>query len=172
MNKLIRTASLATTAVALAVSTGPAAAAPVSASTDATAHARILRPLTLKSTQNFDLGDIVLSGAAPFSATVSLSSAGVLTCPATVTCSGTTSVAKYQATGTIGQSISVSAPNVTLNGSNGGSLTLTTTGFYATSVPLGATGTVTFPIGGSITVTDTTTDGVYTGNFAVTADYQ
>jgi hypothetical protein len=37
---------------------------------------------------------------------------------------------------------------------------------------LDSTGNVTFDIGGSISVSDTTTDGVYTGTFDLTADYQ
>lgn len=44
-----------------------------------------------------------------------------------------------------------------------------------TTVNLGASGNstgATFNIGGSISVTDTTADGVYEGTFAVTADYQ
>jgi hypothetical protein len=42
-------------------------------------------------------------------------------------------------------------------------------------VNLGASGSttgVTFAIGGSITLASTTPDGVYTGTFQVTADYQ
>jgi hypothetical protein len=39
-------------------------------------------------------------------------------------------------------------------------------------VVLNSSGTVTFDLGGSIQVSDTTADGVYTGTFDVTADYQ
>ena len=44
-----------------------------------------------------------------------------------------------------------------------------------TSINLGANGSttgMTFNIGGSVDVTDTTADGVYVGEFAVSADYQ
>jgi hypothetical protein len=37
---------------------------------------------------------------------------------------------------------------------------------------LDSAGTVTFDVGGSIQVSDTTADGVYQGTFDVTADYQ
>ena len=37
---------------------------------------------------------------------------------------------------------------------------------------LDATGNAAFNVGGSIQVSDTTADGVYTGSFDVTADYQ
>lgn len=174
MTKFLRIAAVAATVAALAIST-EAAAAPVSATTDATATARILRPLTLASTQNLDLGTIVLSGAAPYSATVAIDRAGVFNCDGgsgNVTCSGTHQQAIYNVRGTNNQNVTIAAGNVTLNGSNGGSLTLTPD--FANSVLLtnsGAPG-VNFGVGGSITVADTTTDGVYTGTFAVTADYQ
>jgi hypothetical protein len=179
MTKLLRITSLAATVAALALTAEPAFA--VNASSNANARARVLRPLQLSSTQDFDLGDIVLSGAAPFSTVVSLAEDGTLTCDTTkVTCSGTTSVAKYQVIGTNNQTVTVSAPDVTLSNANGGpDLILRTsdgsgTAYYPTSVPLGASGNagVEFSIGGEITLTDTTPDGLYTGQFAVTADYQ
>jgi hypothetical protein len=181
MSKLLRMTSLVATVAALALTAAPAAAAPVSATADATARVRILSPLSLTSTQNFDLGDIVLSGTGPFSTTVSLSQAGSRTCDATVvTCSGTPSVALYTVYGTDNQSVTISAPNVTLTNANGGpNLTLRTSNssgvaYYPTTVAFGTDGTegVEFAIGGEITVADTTPDGLYTGTFAVTADYQ
>lgn len=176
MSNLIRMTSLVATVAGLALSASQAAAAPVAATADASARARILTPLTLNSTQNFDLGDIVLSGAAPFTATVKLSQAGVRTCPVTVTCSGTPTVAKYEVTGTKNVSVNIVAQDVTLTGSNGGSLTLkmadsSAVKYYPVSVPLGATGVAAFSLGGEITIADTTTDGVYTGTFNVTAEY-
>jgi hypothetical protein len=171
--------SLAATVAALALTAEPAFAVGPTGNVNASARARILRPLQLQKTQDFNLGDIVLSGAAPFSATVSLSQAGALTCPATVTCSGTTAVAKYKVIGTNNQNVTVNANDVTLTGSNGGSLMLkmkdsSNNPYYPTVVALGSSGNsgVEFSLGGEITVADTTTDGVYTGTFDVTADYQ
>jgi len=170
MNKFFRLTALAATA-ALAFTATEAAAAPVSATTDATAHARILRPLTLTSTQNLDLGDIVLSGAAPFTTTVSIDKAGVFSCGASVTCSGTHQVAIYNVSGTKSQPVTIAAGNVTLSN---GSSTLTLTPSFNASLTLSNSGAPgdNFNVGGSITVKDTTPDGVYTGTFAVTADYQ
>ena len=174
MSKFLRLTALAATA-AVAFTATEAAAAPVSATTNATATARILRPLQLTSTQNLDLGTIVLSGAAPFSATVGISKAGVFNCDGgsgNVTCSGTPTVAIYNVSGTKSQPVTIAAGAVTLNGSNGGTLTLTPD--FTSTVNLtnsGVPGTD-FNVGGSITVADTTVDGVYTGTFAVTADYQ
>jgi hypothetical protein len=175
MNKLYRLASLGATLAAAALSASPAMA--VTSGTDSSAKVRILKPLTLVSGANLDLGDILLSGTGTYTATVKLSSGNVRTCAANVTCSGTTSVARYDLTGTKSAIVSISAPNVTLTGP-GPSLTLKTTDasnvpYYATSVTLDSTtGAASVSIGGEISVSNTTTDGTYTGTFAVTAAYQ
>ena len=172
MSKVLRVMTLAATAAALVLAATPAMA--VGPNQNATGTARIFRPLQLQFVQNLDLGKIILSGTPPFTATVQLSSANVLTCPAAVTCSGATTVAQYRVIGTNNQNVTVSAPNVTLSDGSGNNLTLTTAGFYSPTVALGASGNagVVFSIGGSITVANTTPDGVYTGTFNVTADYQ
>jgi hypothetical protein len=179
MSKFLRMTSLGATVAALALTATQAAAAPVPATTDATARARILSPLSLTSVQDFDLGDIVLSGAAPFSTVVSLSEAGTRTCNAVlVTCSGTPTVAQYTVYGTNNQFVTISAPNVTLSNNNGGpDLVLRTsngpgTEYYPTTVATVGPGGATFSIGGEITVADTTPSGLYTGEFEVTAEYQ
>jgi hypothetical protein len=171
MNKFLRLTALAATA-ALAFTATEAAAAPVNATTNATAHARILRPLTLTSTQNLDLGDIVLSGAAPFSTTVSITKAGVFSCGAAVTCSGTHQVAIYNVSGTKSQPVVIAAGNVTLTDAAGDTLTLTPDFNATLNLTNSGSPGDNFNVGGSITVADTTPDGVYTGTFAVTADYQ
>jgi hypothetical protein len=174
MTKFLRLTAMAATA-ALAFTATQAVAAPVSATTNATATARILRPLTLTSTQNLDLGTIILSGAGAFTANVGIDRNGLFDCDGgsgNVTCSGTPQNAVYNVRGTNNQVVTIAAGNVTMTGSNGGSLTLTPD--FAPTVTLtnsGAPGED-FGVGGSISVSDTTVDGVYTGTFAVTADYQ
>jgi hypothetical protein len=173
MNNYLRMTALAATVAALAVAT-PAAA--VTATSDASARARVIRPLQLTSTQNLDLGTIVLTGAGTFSASVSIDRDGVFDCDGgsstNVTCSGTVKEAVYNVRGTNNQVLTIASGPVTLNGSNGGSLTLTPD--HDATVTLTSSGTPgdDFGVGGSITVTDATVDGVYTGTFAVTADYQ
>jgi type IV secretory pathway protease TraF len=175
MSKFLRTTAVAATIAALALTATQAAAAPVNATVDAKAHARILKPLTLTSTQDLDLGTIVLTGASPFTATVSIDQAGVFNCDGgsstNVACSATHQDAIYHITGTNGQQVTIAAGNVTMNGSNGGTLTLTP--LFNSSLTLTNSGGagMDFDVGGSISVKDTTTDGVYTGTFAVTADY-
>jgi len=175
MIKALRLTSLVATVAALAVTATEAAAAPVTATSNATARARVVRPLTLTSTQNLDLGIIVLSGAGAYSATVGVDRAGTFNCDSNsgnVTCSGSPQRAMYNVQGTNGQMVTIASGPVTLNGSNGGSLTLTPD--HAPTVTLTNSGSpgFTFGVGGSITVANTTTDGLYTGTFALTADYQ
>jgi hypothetical protein len=161
-------------ASALALTSAPALA--VSPTTQATATARIVQPLTLDSVRNLDLGTIVLSGAAPYTQTVSISQAGVFSCGGTnLTCSGTTQTAQYTATGTQGQTLTVNGSgtiNLVNQTQTSPDLVLTVAYPTAGSVVLDSAGTVTFDVGGSIDVSDTTADGVYTGTFDVTADYQ
>jgi hypothetical protein len=170
MKKLLIVAGAAS---ALALTSAPAFA--VSPTTQATATARIVQPLTLDSVRNLDLGTIVLSGTAPYTDTVAITQAGVFSCGANVTCSGTTQTAQYTATGTQGQTLTVAGSGtIPLVNQTQVSPNLTLTVAYPTagSVVLDSAGTVTFDIGGSIQVSDTTADGVYQGTFDVTADYQ
>ena len=147
----------------------------MSASSDATAKVRILRPLQLTSSQNLDLGTIVLAGASAFTATVSIDRSSSFDCDGNsgnVVCSGTPQVAVYNVSGTNNQDVTIASGTVTLDNGLGDTLDLTPD--HDTTVTLtnsGAPGTD-FNVGGSITVTDATPDGIYTGTFAVTADYQ
>lgn len=157
---------------ALALTSAPASAAPVPATTNATATARIYTPLTLTSVRDLDLGTIVL-GAGAYTDTVGINRAGTFTCGANVTCSGTTQTAQYTATGTMNQTLTVIVPP-TLNLVNQTQVSsdLVLTVDAPATVVLDGAGTVTFDIGGSIDVSDTTLDGVYQGTFDVQADYQ
>lgn len=157
----------------LALTSAPAEAA--SPSTQATATARVYRPLTISFVQNLDFGTIVLSGAGVWGGeVVSMSQAGAVTCGGgtNLTCSGTPAPAKYHLVGTNNAVVTVSSPGFNLSN---GAATLAFTPNAPATVNLGAAGATTgvdFAIGGSITLASTTADGVYTGTFAVTADYQ
>ena len=173
MSKLLRMTSLVATVAALAVAATPAAAAPVNATTDAGARVEILRGLTLTSTQDLDLGTVVLSGAGAWSATVSIDRSGAFDCDSgsgNVTCSGAPQEASYDVTGSAGYAVDIDSGAVTLT--HGGGDTLSLTPDHDDFVTLDAAGAYTFGVGGSVTVSDATPDGVYTGTFAVTADYQ
>lgn len=171
MTKFLRMASLATVA-AVALTATPALA--VGPNQNATATARIVKPLTLTWVRDLDLGTIVLSGVAPWTgATISLPmGATAVTCTNTnVTCSGAVQTAQYKVTGTNNQTVQVSAPNFNLTGPGGATLAFTVDGPGTVSLGnSGATG-VTFDVGGSVTVDSTTADGTYAGTFNVTVNY-
>jgi hypothetical protein len=171
MNILRYTAAIA----ALALTATPAFAAPVSPTQNATATARIVKPLTLTWVQDLNLGTILLSGAGVWGgAVVGVSQAGVLSCAnANVTCSGAVQQAKYNVRGTNNQLVTITAPNVTLTNANNPLQTLLLTVSNPGSVMLTSSGSPgnDFDLGGSITVASTTGDGVYSGTFNVTVDY-
>jgi Mat/Ecp fimbriae major subunit len=169
MRKFVTSSAIALLGLA---STPALAVSPV---TQATATAKIFKPLTISSVQNLDFGVIVLSGSNFTNETVAIDQTGALTCgsnPGVVlTCSGAPQVAKYKLVGTNNATVTISSPGFNLTGPG----TLAFTPNAPTTVNLGAAGSttgVTFSIGGSIVLASTTPDGVYSGTFAVTADYQ
>lgn len=152
------------------------AAAPARAATTKTAKvsASVLKPLTLTRVQDLELGTIVLGPGTWSGATVGISRSGAFSCTSVnVTCSGATRVAVYNVTGSNSQAVRISAPNVTLVNQSDASKTLT--------LVVDSPGTVTLPnsgnkgsnfsLGGSVSVSSTTADGVYSGTFNVTVDY-
>jgi hypothetical protein len=153
---------------ALALISAPAQA--VTPTQQATAGAKIYKPLTIQFGQNLDFGTLVLNTASSWSGNVmKIDQAGALTgCGTNVTCSGSPQPAKYHLTGSNGASVKITAPNFNLTGA--GTLAFTPV-LQATNVNLDATGVLDLYIGGQISLDSTTPDGVYSGNFNVTADY-
>jgi hypothetical protein len=169
---LLRMTSLTATVAALALTATPALA--VGPNQNATAAARVVKPLTLTWVRDLDLGTIVLAGAGAWSgANVGISRAGVFSCTnANVTCSGATQTAQYKVTGTNNQVVTINAPNLTLTEPTSSATLLMTVDSPGT-VNLGNSGTagLTFDLGGSISVASTTPDGTYSGTFNVTVNY-
>ena len=167
MKKFLATAGAL---AALALTSTPAMA--VSPASQATANAKIFAPLTISKVQNLDFGVIVLTGSSFTGEVVSISQAGAVTCGSSpgvlLTCSGAPQAAKYHLVGTNNAIVTVSSPGFNLTGPG----TLAFTPNAPATVNLGATGATDFSIGGSISVDKTTPDGVYSGSFLVTADYQ
>jgi hypothetical protein len=149
---------------------GPAAAA----TQNATVTANVVRPLTLTSVQNLDLGTITLGLGTWSDAVVGISQAGAFSCSTDVVCTGAPQVAKYKVTGSNKMVVLISAPNVTLVDAADPTQKLTLVVDSPKQVTLTSSGEpgVTFPIGGSITISSTTATGDYTGTFDVTVDYQ
>ncbi|HVM39088.1 MAG TPA: DUF4402 domain-containing protein [Sphingomicrobium sp.] len=168
MTNLLR---ITAAAAALALSATPALAQ-TQPDKQATATARIVKPLTLTWVQDLDLGSITLVNSG--STTVGISRAGVFSCPSgNVTCSGTPQVAKYKITGVNNTNVTVNTGNVTLTNSADPSKTLTMTVDSPGTVNLGNSGTAgtDFSLGGNITVSGATVEGTYSGTFAVTVNY-
>ena len=169
--KTILTIALAATAVALSAT--PALAVGPS-DKNATATARVVKPLTLSWQRDLDLGTIVLGPGSWSGASVGITRGGVLSCAnANTTCSGATQTAQYKVTGTNNQIVTVTAPNVTLTNQNDNVSTLLLTVDNPGTVNLGNSGSagLVFDLGGQITVASNTPDGTYFGTFNVTVNY-
>ncbi len=170
MKKFLATAG----AVAvLALTSTPALAASPSAQANATA--KIYHPLTIAKTQDLDFGVVVISGASFAAETVTVDTAGSVTCGGAVnlTCSGSPTAASFHLAGNDNALVTVSSPSFNLT-SGGNTLTVTPSS-TSQSVNLGAAGSTTgvdVDLGGSIDVGSATPEGVYTGTWTVTADYQ
>ena len=141
MSKFLRMTTLAATVAALAFSATPALAVGPT-DKNATATARVVKPLTLSWQRDLDLGTIVLSGAGSWSgANVGITRGGVFSCAnANTTCSGAVQTAQYKVTGTNNQVVTVTAPNVTLTNQNDNVSTLLLTVDNPGTVNLGNSG--------------------------------
>ncbi len=138
----------------------------------ATARAKILKQVTVTNTSDLQFGTIV---KAPGTATVSIDSTGARTCGAGLTCTGTTSAADFGVGGTVGEVVTVSSDaTVSMTNGAGGNMTATLTP-SATTLTLGALTAGyngTFSVGGALTIAAAQADGVYSGTFNVTVNYQ
>ena len=169
MRNLARSLWLSLAAIGLLAAT-PAEAVTQTAAVNGT----VVKPLELVRVQDLDLGTISLTPGS-WSATVAISQAGVLSCAnANLICSGAVQVAKYTVNGTNKMVVLIHAHNVTLVNQSDPSRTLTLVPDFPTQIALPNSGQpgVTFPIGGSITLTGSTSSGDYVGTFDVTAEYQ
>ena len=155
-----------------------AIAGPALASGNGTGTATIIQPLSVASNATLRFGTLIRPATG--SGTAAISTAGALTTgganPPTSVASSTHGNADFTVSGEGGQSITVTVDaSFLMNGPSSSTLTVTTsasnTGVQTLSGALGATGTLDVPVGGSITVTSTTTTGAYTGTFNVSAAY-
>jgi hypothetical protein len=138
------------------------------------ARLSVLKPLTLAGQQELDFGTILLAPGTWSNSTVTVSQAGVRTCTAPITCSGTVKAARFSVTGTNNQTAVITVPNVTLINAVDSTqrLTMTAQAPATISLPNSGNSGTTFSVGGTVTVSSTTADGVYTGTLEVTVDYQ
>ncbi|GAA4710109.1 DUF4402 domain-containing protein [Sphingomonas lutea] len=166
MKKILATAGAI---AALALTSAPAQAA--TPTQQATATARIYTPLSITFDRNLDFGVVVLNNTTFAAEAVTISGAGAVSCGGGVnmTCSGSPTSARYTLQGSANASVGVTSPGFNLvNGGN----TLAFTPSFPATVTLDGTGAGAFNLGGSINVPGNTPEGVYTGTFNVTANYQ
>jgi len=174
MTKILRM-TLAASVAAVTFASTPAFAAPTSASGPnglATAHAKIVKPLSLESVANMEFGDITVQDAG----LATMDNAGAITCTGGLTCAATGTPAEYTVKGTNNQIVYITKPNVTLNNTAnpGTPLTLVLNGHGPTQVLLTNSGQagLNFKLGGEISIAANTLEGDYNGTLAVTVDYQ
>ena len=137
--------------------------------------ASVLKPLSLVSVQDLNLGILLLKPGTWGATTVGISRAGVFSCPGpNVTCSGTRQIAIYNVTGSNSQPVRIVVPNVILTNQMDATkkLTLVVDSPGTVSLPNSGNKGTNFQLGGSISVSSSTASGIYVGTFAVTADYQ
>ena len=100
---------------------------------------------------------------------------GSRSCPGTaVTCSGASSAAAYRITGVNNQVVTVNAGNVSLANTTDPTLPSLLMNIDApANINLGNSGTAGTPllIGGNISVSGATAEGLYSGTLAVTVEY-
>ena len=177
------------TAAAVAALSIPAQANAATAT--ATATANIVKPLVMTGGGTLAFGQLITPSAATFSNTFTVLAAATQTgtyCQTGFVCSGTVAAAKFNLQGTNNTPLNLTVPltaTMTMTGFTGTgaapTLTINTlnsvatnnaSGVYVMSLPnSGAPGTD-FYVGGSMTVTQATVGGQYSGTFTVTADYQ
>lgn len=136
--------------------------------------AKAVKPLTLSSVQDLQLGSIALGPGTWSKATIGISRTGTFSCAdPNLTCTGVPQVASFNVSGSNNEVVRIVAPNVTLTNQSDPTQTLTLVVDSPAAVTLengGKKGT-TFSLGGSITLSSTTAGGLYTGTFNVTVDY-
>ena len=166
MNKLI---VLAGAVSALAFAAAPAEAA--TPTQQATATAKIYTPLSIAWARDLSFGVVVLNNKTFAAEAVSIDGTGTVACGAAadMTCGGTPSSAGYTLAGSADSVVTITSPGFNLVN---GAATLAFTPSFPATVTLDNTGAGTLDIGGSISVAGNTPEGVYTGDFNVTADYQ
>jgi hypothetical protein len=163
MSKFIK-AALASSALVAFVMSATAARADTAT---ADARANILAQVSVDSDgSDLDFGTIVTGDAA---STVAVNAAGSATCGSGLVCSGTTSAAGFDVSGTTGETVAISVDSsVELTGPDG----TMTASLAASDETLVLDGEDGFTVGGVLSVAANQADGAYVGTFNVSVDYQ
>lgn len=136
----------------------------------ATASAAILSPATVNKVDDLAFGKVV---AGPSAANVTISPTGAFRCGAGLTCLDTHNPARFTVIGAPGQMVSIDADDqVTLTAANGAKMVATLDlGARTMRLAQGSNLANVFAVGGTLAVGAYQAEGVYTGVFTVTVDY-
>ncbi|MEM9233121.1 MAG: DUF4402 domain-containing protein [Pseudomonadota bacterium] len=157
-------------AFALMAVAGFGASAANAEDADFTASANILQALAL--TKQADLAFANIVPDATTAGTVVVSTAGIRTCNAPLSCSGTVTAADFDVLGTAGYTFAITLP-ASDNITNANGDTMSVDNFVSS---IGNTGTLTggtadFSLGATLNVGAAQAAGAYTGTFTVTVEY-
>jgi hypothetical protein len=163
MSKFIKAALASSALVAFAISATAARADTATAD----ARANILAQVSVDSDgSNLDFGTIVTGIDA---STIAVNAAGSANCGTGLVCSGTTTAAGFDVSGTTGETVDVSVDSsVTLTGPNG----TMTAALSASDETIVLDGSDAFSVGGVLSVGANQADGAYVGSFNVAVVYQ
>lgn len=140
---------------------------------NASANVKVLRPLQLTVLRNLDFGTIMM-GSLTANQTVSVTSGGRVCGSGQLTCSGTFATAQFRVSGTNNQVVLIrsATATATLTNAAGNQLTLTPILPGPVTMPNSGNQGVVFQVGGSLTITPTTADGLYSGTIDIQVTYQ
>lgn len=141
------------------------------ASANVAVNVKIAKPLILSAKQDLTFGQIALP-AIVGTRVVSISTTGVLSCGAGLTCTGVARQAIFNVSGSNGQVARISAVPSSLTNGTGGTILFTPVAPASVTFTNSGNAGIDFGVGGSISLTSTTPDGLYSGTVAVTVDYQ
>ena len=169
MTKFLTKAALAAT-----VATGLFATPALAADTERfTATARIVSPLALTKIVDLNFGTITkLPGLVSSGVSVGRVGGGANVCGANLNCTAPTP-ARFSVSGSVGQGLTVTTSPLAVltSGLNTVDFVIDAPAAVALAGPGPSAGTVSFEIGGTITVRTATADGTYSGDVDVTVEY-
>lgn len=148
---------------------GLSANAAQAATATANAKAQIIKAITVTQKNDLDFGTIVSGVAA---ATVALTPASARTCGVGLVCAGTAVAAKFEIGGTAAQLVNISTSDAILTSTGNPSMPASLTVSVGTMTLAGVAATDAFTVGGTLSVGANQAQGVYSGSFTVTVNYQ
>jgi hypothetical protein len=174
---MLRFARFALLAAAAAQFGSSALAAPVAAESEVLADARILRALSLEKLSNLDFGRIIIGNVIGTQAVgIDPINGDLVGCTNGLTCLGPAQRASFFVHGTADARVRIYSGSSTLTNETGDTLVFSPSHPGSTLLPswpaAGSTaGRGFFAVGGYISLSATTPEGVYQGTVDVTVDY-